>query len=253
MLPPKKWFGTGSSVRRAPPRPRRARAAAGRVTRAPYSPVRIVIAPRRRCASPVPVDADGSVRGARYPLAGAPSTQAKNPARVPGRRDARGPRARPAPRPRRCATMPMPFSCCGQSSYVVAVRGTAGRRAGSTRRPRTRAGGRARDSKRACHASTVSSTASASAVVCGAHLGLGGVIAHPERDDADRGERGEPVEDAEQRVVERGAVVDARAHDDLAVHLDAGVEQRAEPAQARRRRGGCAAAGRAGRDRWRGC
>ena len=42
----------------------------------------------------------------------------------------------------------------------------------------------------------------------------------------------EAVEHAEQRVVEHVAVVDARAHHDLAVHLDAGVEQRREPAQA---------------------
>ena len=67
-----------------------------------------------------------------------------------------------------------------------------------------------------------------------AHLGLAVVRAHAERHDAERREPREPVEHAEQRVVEHGAVVDARAHDDLAVHLDAGVEQQREPAQARR-------------------
>ena len=65
-----------------------------------------------------------------------------------------------------------------------------------------------------------------------AHVGLGRVVAHAERHDADGREPREAVEDAEQRVVERVAVVDARAHDDLAVHLDAGVEQRREPAEA---------------------
>ncbi len=68
----------------------------------------------------------------------------------------------------------------------------------------------------------------------GAHVGLRGVVAHAERHDADGGEAREAVEDPEQRVVERVTVVDTGAHDDLAVHLDAAVEQRGEPAQARR-------------------
>ena len=55
----------------------------------------------------------------------------------------------------------------------------------------------------------------------------------PEGHDADRRQLREPVEDAEQGVVEHGAVVDAGTHDDLAVDLDAGIEQRAEPPQAR--------------------
>ena len=68
----------------------------------------------------------------------------------------------------------------------------------------------------------------------GAHVGLGRVVAHAERHDADGRETREAIEDAEQRVVERVAVVDAGAHDDLAVHLDAAVEQRREPPQAGR-------------------
>ena len=67
-----------------------------------------------------------------------------------------------------------------------------------------------------------------------AHLGLVGVAAHPERDRAHAGERRVAVQDAGQRVLERSAVVDPRAHDDLAVHLDAPVEKDLEPAQARR-------------------
>ena len=65
------------------------------------------------------------------------------------------------------------------------------------------------------------------------HVGLGGVVADAERHDADGGESREAVEHAEQRVVERVAVVDPRAHHHLAVHLDAAVEQRRQPAQAR--------------------
>ena len=66
----------------------------------------------------------------------------------------------------------------------------------------------------------------------GAHLGLIGELADAERDDTDRGQLGVLVEDAGQRVLERGPVVDARADHDLAVHLDAAVEQHAQPAQA---------------------
>ena len=67
-----------------------------------------------------------------------------------------------------------------------------------------------------------------------AHLVLAVVRADPERHHADRRQRGEAVEHAEQRVVEHRAVVDTRAHHDLAVHLDARVEEQLEPAQARR-------------------
>ena len=67
-----------------------------------------------------------------------------------------------------------------------------------------------------------------------AHLGLVGVAAQPERDRAHAGEPRVAVEDPGQRVLERGAVVDARADDDLAVHLDAPVEEDLQPAQAGR-------------------
>ncbi len=66
-----------------------------------------------------------------------------------------------------------------------------------------------------------------------AHLVLAVVCADAERHDPDRRQSGEAVEHAEQCVVERRAVVDARAHDHLAVHLDAGVEEELQPAQAR--------------------
>ena len=65
------------------------------------------------------------------------------------------------------------------------------------------------------------------------HPRLGVVAADAERHDAERGELGVAVEHAGQGVLEDGTVVDAGAHHDLAVHLDAVVEQRAEPAQAR--------------------
>ena len=66
----------------------------------------------------------------------------------------------------------------------------------------------------------------------GAHARLGVVAAEAERHDAQRGQLGEAVEHARQRVVEHGAVVQPGAHHDLAVHLDAVVEQGPQPAQA---------------------
>jgi hypothetical protein len=66
-----------------------------------------------------------------------------------------------------------------------------------------------------------------------AHAGLGVVPAHAEGHDAERGQLGVLVEDADQRVVEDGTVVDAGTHDDLPVDLDAVVEQGPQPAQAR--------------------
>ncbi len=86
-----------------------------------------------------------------------------------------------------------------------------------------------------------------------AHLVLVVVRAHPERHDPDGRKRREPVEDPEEGVVEHRAVVDAGAHDDLAVHLDARVEQQLQPAQARRAAADCAAAGSGRRGRSRGC
>jgi hypothetical protein len=56
--------------------------------------------------------------------------------------------------------------------------------------------------------------------------------AHAERHHGHRSQLREPVEHPRQGVVEDGTVVDAGAHHDLAVDLDAGVEQRPEPAQA---------------------
>ena len=66
------------------------------------------------------------------------------------------------------------------------------------------------------------------------HLRLAVVGAHAEWHHADRRECRETVEDAEECVVEHGAVVDPGAADDLTVHLDARVEDRTEPPQARR-------------------
>ena len=66
------------------------------------------------------------------------------------------------------------------------------------------------------------------------HLRLAAVRAHAERHDAERRQLRKAVEHAEQRVVEHRAVVDAGAHDDLAVHLDPRAQQQLEPAQAGR-------------------
>ena len=67
----------------------------------------------------------------------------------------------------------------------------------------------------------------------GPHRRLGVVAAHAEGHDGDRRQLRVAVEDARHRVVEHRAVVDAGAHHDLPVHLDAPVEQRPQPAQAR--------------------
>ena len=53
-----------------------------------------------------------------------------------------------------------------------------------------------------------------------------------ERDEGHRVELGILIEDAGERVVEDRAVVDTRAHHDLAAHGDAVIEQRPQPAQA---------------------
>ena len=235
MLPPKKWFGDRERARPARRRASASSASSGASTCAPYSPVRIAIAARRRGRHVgVPRVAQRRRRAAR----GSP----RRARRRPRRRTRCGCRAR---RPRRAGERGAHLGLerarhadavlvLRELVVVVERRGTGGRRAGSTRRRRTRAGGRARRGSAPATRSTVSSTRSASAARVRAHLGLGGVRAHAERHDADGRELREAVEHAEQRVVEHGAVVDARAHDDLAVHLDAGVEQRREPAQARR-------------------
>ena len=67
-----------------------------------------------------------------------------------------------------------------------------------------------------------------------AHVGLLGVPAEPEGNHAHARQRRVAVQDPGQGVLERGAVVDARAEDDLAVDLDAAVEQHLQPAQAGR-------------------
>jgi hypothetical protein len=64
------------------------------------------------------------------------------------------------------------------------------------------------------------------------HVGLGVVVAHAEWDDADAGQLREAVEHPEERVVERRTVVHPGADHDLAVDLDAVVEQEPEPPQA---------------------
>ena len=66
----------------------------------------------------------------------------------------------------------------------------------------------------------------------GAHLGLVGVLADPEGHGPHAGQCGVAVQDARQGVLERRTVVDAGADDDLAMHLDAPVEQHLEPPQA---------------------
>ncbi len=68
----------------------------------------------------------------------------------------------------------------------------------------------------------------------GAHGLLVGEPAHPEGDAGHGGQGGVAVEHAGQGVVQDGAVVPARAHHHLPVHLDAPVEQGPQPPQAGR-------------------
>ena len=67
-----------------------------------------------------------------------------------------------------------------------------------------------------------------------AHLVLVGVAADPEWHCAHTRQPGVSVQDPGQRVLESGAIVDAGADDDLAVHLYPPVEEHLEPAQAGR-------------------
>ena len=67
-----------------------------------------------------------------------------------------------------------------------------------------------------------------------AHRLLAGVAADTERDDADRGKSRIALQNAGHRVLERLGVVHPRADDDLAMHLDAVLEEQAQPSQARR-------------------
>jgi hypothetical protein len=80
----------------------------------------------------------------------------------------------------------------------------------------------------------VSRTPSASSTVCGRISASLEIAAESERDRPHARQPGVAVEDAGQGVLQRGAVVDARADHDLAVDLDAPVEQDLEPAQAGR-------------------
>jgi hypothetical protein len=66
----------------------------------------------------------------------------------------------------------------------------------------------------------------------GPHVALGRVLAHAEGDAGHGLHLRVTVENTGQRVVEHRAVVDARAHHALAVHLDTVVQQRPQPAQA---------------------
>ncbi len=140
----------------------------GASTASPYSPVSTVTgrgADRRRGAS----------RTARPPATGAARGSPRAARRRPRRRTRAGCRGVDAVAPpdrgrdlgleRRgpCRSR----SRAARSPRTRRARGTAARPSGSTRRPRTPAGDRARRGSASCHCSTVSSTASASARVCG--------------------------------------------------------------------------------------
>jgi hypothetical protein len=73
-------------------------------------------------------------------------------------------------------------------------------------------------------------------LVCGVgpHVGLGREAAESERDHPDGGQLGVLIEDPSHGVLQDRPVVHARADHHLAVHLDAGVEEHPEPAQAGR-------------------
>ena len=73
----------------------------------------------------------------------------------------------------------------------------------------------------------------ASARVWGAHATGGGMAADAEGNDAQASQVAVRLENTAEGVLQPQAVVDARTHDDLAVDRHAGVQQQAQPAQAR--------------------
>src|SRR6478735_2106793 len=200
MLPPKNWFGTVTK-RTGTPAASASSPASGASTRAPYSPV---------------TSATGSVGSGSAAGAG------------DGRAVERG------------AHVGLELPCHADAVLVLRVPVVLGRRREGAIGEEVVLVGRVREPSTECvlvprlpGLDRVDDLLGLRTRV-GAHVGLGGVVAHAERDDADRREAREAIQDPEQRVVERVAGVDARAHDNLAVHLDAAVKQRREPPQARR-------------------
>ena len=108
---------------------------------------------------------------------------------------------------------------------------------------------RASSCRSLCHSATVSTTKAASSVVWARISASLENWLMPSGHDPDRGQLRVLVEHAGQRVLERHAVVDARADDDLAVHLDAPVEQHAAASAGWSPPWGCAACAPAARGR----
>ena len=172
---------------------------------------------RRRCARRAPASRrrSGAARGSPRPAR-----------RRPRRRTRRGSRRRRPPSPASAActsasktrAMPMPFSCCATLFVLVERRErTAGHEVvlvGREHEPATERGSVPRLPRvRSCRAPLRLRRACA-ARMSGSRL----KPLTPSGTTPDGLEPREAVEDAEQRVVEHVAVVDARAHDDLAVH-----------------------------------
>lgn len=67
----------------------------------------------------------------------------------------------------------------------------------------------------------------------GPHARFGVELRDAERHDAEAGELGHEIEDAGERVVEHGPVVEPGTAHDLPVDLDPVIEERPEPAEAR--------------------
>ena len=116
----------------------------------------------------------------------------------------------------------------------VGVAGTAGRPSGSTRRRRGPSAGRAPPGTRPASPRPRRRPRPPRPWCARASPASGLNREIPSGTTATDVSSGYSVEDAGERVVERLAVVDPGAHDDLAAHLDAVVEERAQPAQARR-------------------
>ena len=116
------------------------------------------------------------------------------------------------------------------------------------------AAGRAPRVKTSCQSSTASTTAAASAGVCGRIAGLGVEPRDAERHDGDRRQLRVLVEDR-RRACRRATApsLTPGTDDDLAAHLDAVVEQRPQPAQARRAARVAQHPRPQRRGRWRGC
>ena len=169
MLPPKNRLATGTHAHRRHRRRRRARrpAARGPGRRTRRSGCDPSIAVRRTRTGVSGTAPDAPQAGGAVALGGGAVDPGEEPGAGALHVDRLRRRARPAPRRANCARHADAVLVLRQAVVGVEGRGTAVRRAGSTRRTRRRGAGRARRRTAACHAATMSRTRSASARVCG--------------------------------------------------------------------------------------